>query len=230
MIAMLNTELPRVDLQMPQDCQPVSECYRVLCERLTFISAKQGPLQVIGVTSCTRGEGVSTVALNLATAMAIANIQQRLLLVDGNLLRPASRRWHVSRQLPGLAELLLKRCDIKSAVHGSSLGNLSILPAGPASRSFAKAADFSALPAVIMELRQQFDVLVFDLPPADQAALAIPQAKHVEGLILVVEAERLPRAEVLRTKRVFEEFQLPLLGVVLNKRREHVPAWLRGWL
>lgn len=226
MITTQNTELPTVDSQTPQAREPVSECYRVLCERLTFRSSGEVPPQAIGVTSCTRGEGASTVAANLARAMAITGYRRRVLLLDGSLRHPASERWHASGPLPGLAELLLKRCDLEEAVHGSSLENLSVLPAGPAAGNVAKAADFSALPDVIAELRRQFDLLVFDLPPAGQAELTMPLAKHAEGVILVVEAERLPREVVLQTKRLLGEFQVPLLGVVLNKRREHVPAWL----
>ena len=68
--------------------------------------------------------------------------------------------------------------------------------------------------------------MVFDMPAAGRLGFLVRLASLVDGVLLVVEAERV-RWEVAR--RPIEQLtraNVHLLGAVLNKRRQHVPNWL----
>src|SRR5262245_13930521 len=77
---------------------------RTLFRRIGWPSADAvDGLQTIGVTSCESGEGVTTVATQLAATAAA--IQKRpVLLVDANILRPATLRVFQLRPAMGLAD------------------------------------------------------------------------------------------------------------------------------
>src|SRR5437763_2361808 len=85
------------------------EHYRVLLQRLGWPGG--GPPdtpRALGVTSCRRGEGVSTVAACLA-ATAAASGQGPVLLVDADLARPAAHSLLGVSPAPGLSEALADR-------------------------------------------------------------------------------------------------------------------------
>jgi capsular exopolysaccharide synthesis family protein len=211
---------PRVDLSG----QLAAEYYQALWARL-FATAGAEPPQALGVTSCTRGEGVSTIAMNLAVAAA-AQPNHRVLLVEANLQHPVLARWLNAESRPGLADLLSLGCDARHAVHRTHIPELFLLPAG-APETVAN-ADLASLPSLLSDLKVSFDSIVFDLPPAESTSLALPLAGLLDGVVLVIEAERVPLETARRARDLLAQSRAVLSGVVLNKRREHLPRWLGG--
>jgi Mrp family chromosome partitioning ATPase len=102
--------------------------------------------------------------------------------------------------------------------------HLWIRPAGGVRDGHA--ADAATLPELIGALRNQFDLVLFDLPAAGTASAVLRVGRHLDGVLLVVEAERIRREVAARTTDQLEAGGCRMLGAVLNKRREHVPAWL----
>lgn len=205
----------------------VREYYRTILRQLDWpASGDDGRLfSTLGVTSCYDGEGVSTVAAELAVAAACGG-DRRVLLVDGNLPRPSlADRFGVAPG-PGLAEVLLEQQDVEQAVQTTNVPHLSLLPAGDPCGAIQRAYDSAQLAPVIESLRQAFDLVVFDLPPAGQTGAALGLARLVDGVLLVVESERVRWEVAQRTKHFLLGAEVRLVGVVLNKRRHHVPEWL----
>ena len=98
------------------------------------------------------------------------------MLVDSDLPRPAV---HAVFDLPlelGLCDALRGDYDLAELVGDSILPNLSVLPAGIADARSARAMNSKQLPAVIEQLRDQFDYVIVDssplLPVADRASSA----------------------------------------------------------
>ena len=73
---------------------------------------------------------------------------------------------------------------------------------------------------------QLFNFVIFDSSPIGQYYDSIVLASHVDGVILVVEAEKTTYLEVERAKQMLAEAKVPVLGVVLNRRRFHIPHFL----
>ena len=200
--------------------------YLSLLERLG--PEKNAPgfaVPTVGLTSCYSGEGVSTVAANLAITAATTSSRE-VLLVDANFARPSLRRSFQTPPGPGLAEILLEDRHWQAGVQSSSFPRLSLIASGTRPADFAQAFDSDSLSSIVDEMREQFDLVVFDLPPAGQVTCCTRLARLLDGVLLVVEAERVRREVALRTTELLRRGNVQLLGAVMNKQIQHVPDWL----
>jgi capsular exopolysaccharide synthesis family protein len=202
------------------------EPFRTLWRRLLFRGNGATALQAIGVTSCLHGEGVSTVAAHLAATAAAAG--QPILLVDANLDRPALHHVFHLDLSPGLADALRQGARFEELVQPSSRANLSILTAGTAEAGLAAWGDSATLTALVQSLKRAFPFVLFDLPALETGSITTQCAGLLDGLLLVVEAQRVRLDIVQREKELLTQTGVPLIGAVLNKRRDYVPAWLRA--
>jgi len=76
------------------------------------------------------------------------------------------------------------------------------------------------------QLRNDFDLIVIDCPPAGELDETLLVSQVADGFLLVLEAERIRKQVAQRVKQRLEQGNAKLLGVVLNKRKNHIPEWL----
>jgi capsular exopolysaccharide synthesis family protein len=205
----------------------VYQHHRTLLRRLGWPEQRPGgrKLHTIGVTSCYQGEGVSTVAMQLG-ATAARQGDRRVLLVEADVARPALSSILELPSGPGLVDAVLNGKPAEETIVPSGLAGLSVIPAGIPADDHGRIYDSPGLPERIDQMTSRFELVVFDMPPATDAGSVIPLAGLLDGIILVVEAERVRREVVRRAKELLVRAEARLLGVVLNKRRQHVPNWL----
>jgi Mrp family chromosome partitioning ATPase len=183
----------------------------------------QPPLRTVGLLGCAGGEGVSTVAAALA-AEAAATLQGPVLLVDGHFARPAAHRLLGARPDLGLVDALRDGTPLADLIRPTSVPRLSILASGQADELAAdEPLGWSGL---VETLKEEFELVIWDLPPADTQGPGAGIAGRLDGLILIVEAERTPRDAIQRVAAGLQARDR-LLGVLLNKRPTHLPEWLK---
>ncbi len=203
----------------------VRRYYETLLCRLPWPAAGSGrPLRTLGVTSCHSGEGVSTVAAHLALAAAGMG-EPQVLLVDANFARPCVPRIFGIRGRPGLAELLHDHCTLPEVLQPSPAANLQLLPAGKPATGISRTYAAAGLPGLLKELAADFELVVVDLPAASQAP-GLRLARLLDGVLLVVEAERVQREFARRVCGLLRRAGARPVGVALNKWRQRVPDWL----
>jgi len=201
--------------------------YQALLGRLPWPSVGVGPaLKTLGVTSCHGGEGVSTAAAHLAIAAALGGGERRVLLVDANRSRPNVHRMFRQEPGPGWTDLLLESAELSLALQSSGAANLSLLAAGSIRRANRVGDDAERLDGLLADLQAEFDLIVFDMPAVQDAGPNDRLAGLLDGVLLVIEAERVRRQVAERTTEQLRRGNVRLLGAVLNKRRRHVPNWL----
>jgi Mrp family chromosome partitioning ATPase len=181
-------------------------------------------VRTIGMTSCYSSEGVSTIAIQSAVAAAGSG-KYSVLLVDANFADPNVHRVFDLPVAPGLAEALSSVGSRRPAMHRTRLNDLSILPAGKgdAVRLYEAVDDFAAL---VTELKKGFDLTIFDMPASGQASQASHLFRLFDGVVLVVEDERVRWEVAQSTTKRLRQAGANLLGVALNRRHEHIPDWL----
>lgn len=206
------------------DEQDVPECFRTLLRNLPWPgSGLTRRLTTLGVTSFYRGEGVSTIAAQTALAAAAAG-SYRVLLVDGNLAAPAVHRVFRQDLSPGLADVVLDHHPLPAAIRRTG-EHLAVLTAGcgePA-RVYEPAARWTS---ILNSLKQNFDLVVFDLPATSEANSAWHLFGMFDGVVLVVEHERVRWEAAYQKRQTLLRANANVLGVAFNKRTEHIPAWL----
>jgi capsular exopolysaccharide synthesis family protein len=198
-------------------------CYAPLLQVLSQTGSDTGP-RLLGVTSCRSGEGASTVAAHLAMAAATGG-ERRVLLVDAHFSRPCVPRIFAVRGRPGLAEAIEEGRRWAELLQSSGDPRLSLLVAGRPSGNASRVYEAAALPGMLEELSADFDLVVVDLPALASYAAALRLGALLDGIVLVVEAERVHRDVARNAVRQLQQGGAHPVGVVLNKWRQHVPDW-----
>jgi Mrp family chromosome partitioning ATPase len=204
-------------------CAPTDEvrqyCQALLCRLPWSGNTVEDPIRTLGLTSCSRGEGVSTIAWQLAATAALV-ARGPVLLVDANFAEPAACRVFGLGRSSGLSEILMDEADPATCVQRSPVQNLSVLTAGQTNGDANRAYSVPNLAQTFERVKTGFEMLVFDMPPAGQSGYAVQLATLMDGVLFVVEAEQVRWEVAQRTIQELRRANVRLLGAVLNERRQ----------
>ncbi len=221
----LKEPLPQPPTALADPSAAIQEDYQRLRASVLSITVPAG-LHTIMVTSSRHGEGTTTVALGLSTALARER-DARVLFMEANLRSP-SLRYVLPVDSPlGLSDYALGRAAPEAIITRVDEWNLSVITAGAQP---AATVGVEALDALLTRLQAQFDFIVMDVAPVNAYADASVIAPKVDGVILVVEADRTPVVEAEAAKRQLDKVGARILGVVLNRQRSYIPAFIENLL
>ena len=190
------------------------EKFRLLGMRIKHLRAQKG-IRTLVVTSAVTADGKSFVAANLAAALARVT-SQSVLLLDGDLRRPAQGRLLGLQELPGLVEAIHAH-DVPAELSTYRIENLgiSVMPAGNLGPNAADALHDSRLGQVFATLKDAFDWIVVDAPPAIPVADTSLWARLADGVLLVVRSGHTPRKALRESVDALQGTNL--VGVVMNE-------------
>lgn len=173
------------------------------------------------------GEGVSTIVNEFARITA-ERFGKRVLLVNavrsfGNAESTSDVRVALNKY-GGMAGLAGAAC------FQANSRNLWVatLPVGEVASS--RLGDLASRITSLKGNWQEYDLVLFDCPPLMVEPDGFELARFMDGVILVLEAERTKRSVVENVKERIVRNGGNMLGVVFNKRRHHIPACIRNWL
>ena len=213
-----------VDTRAGQNGGQEEDDYKRLRASLLFAPA-YSDVRTIAVTGTRHGEGATRVAVGLARALA-GEGETRVLLVEGNLRTPSFAQQLPIGKGPGLAEFLANEASAASLVTPVHDWNISVISAG----ARPAVIDCEAVAGAVAQVMEQFDFVIIDLPPVNRYPDAAILAPKVDGVILVVEADRTPVVDAESAKKSLDRVGARIFGVVLNRRRSYVPATLQALL
>jgi len=189
------------------------EAYRVLRTNIRFSKKFQGG-KALCVTSGSVGEGKSLTLFNLA--YVCAGLGERVILVDSDLHRPRQHRMFGVSNAKGLANVLVGDLSLEEAVVASSIQNLDFLSSGKLQTAVHGILDSQRVKQVVAALKQSYDVVLFDAPPMIGVSDASTLVREMDGVLLVIQHRKYPKAVSVRAKAMVENLGCNLLGVVLN--------------
>lgn len=185
---------------------------RLTVERL----ARARDVKAIAVSSPAAGDGKTVTAINLAAALARGS-DDRVLLVDADLRRPSvARLLAIPGGGLGLADALgggRSVADVVRTVDGCAL--LDVIPAGTPSAGISEILRSARLDAFLREVRQRYAYIVFDTPPLLPVFDAALIAKSVDGVLMVLTANRTPRKLLGEALNMLDASKV--LGIVFNR-------------
>lgn len=210
---------------LPAQSSQCQQYYLTLLRSLPLQCNKASdPVATLGITSCYAGEGVSTVAVQLA--LAAASTGMRVLLVDLNWRRPTLHKTFGVACSPGMTEALAQDEETEIPVQASHISNLCLLTAGTVHRDFHSVTSLEKMQGLIHSLRTDYDLIIFDLPESAKAGADLLIGRLLDGIVLVVESERVRWEVAARVQELLIRSGARVLGAVLNKRRQPIPSWL----
>jgi protein-tyrosine kinase len=171
-----------------------------------------------------RGEGNSTVFLNFGQTLAAEGY--RVLMVDADLRHPSLHRLFRMEKENGLTDLCFGNSSLENVMKKTLSDNLWVVTSGNSYANPSSVFESEFLGASIEQMKMQGDWVLFDSPPMNSCSDAIALAGKVDGVVLVVESERTRREVALQFKDRLEKSGAHILGVVLNKRKYHIPNWV----
>lgn len=193
---------------------PAAESFRVLRTRLE--AATQNTPSTFLIASPTAREGKSTIGANLGVVFAQAN--SSVILVDSDLRRPVLHTLFGLPNSKGLSDILLENHpDLDQYLRETEVNNLRLITSGPLPPNPSELLESARIGALVEELKSEADLVLFDSP----AILAVTDAdvlgKHVDGVLLVVEAGRTEGEPTRIASERLATVGNKILGVVLNK-------------
>jgi len=176
--------------------------------------------KVIVITSPEGGEGKTTIASNLA--IALSQIDRRVLLIDGDLRRPRLSSVFDLEASPGLIELLSGPCEELDTLPASKLAHtiyipqLLLLPSGNRHAFDSRLLHSGQMQALIRRVRREFDVVLIDSPPMVQISDARVLARWADGVLLVFRSGKTTLEIAMAAQRCFLGDGTRVLGTILN--------------
>lgn len=191
----------------------VAEPYRMLRTNLVLSNAGHD-LHSIVVSSPSPEEGKTTVASNLAVSFARQGM--KVLLIDGDLMRPSLHRGLGVALAPGLADVLLGRVSAADAMRWIATDGVTVIPAGRLAPEDDGALLERGIRRLLETVRADFDMIVIDAPPLLVASDAVMLGSLADGVVLVVRAGQTECDDVVDAIRQLDAVNVRVLGTVLN--------------
>ncbi len=192
----------------------MAESYRALRTSL-LLTSLGGPPKVILITSALPQEGKTTTSIN--SAIVLAQKGTRVLLMDADLRRPSIHKTLGMAPGSGLSNVLTGSATLRQAIIRSPiLPDLFVLPAGTPPPNPAELLASTNMKDVLDELRQQYDHIVIDTPPALSVTDAVALSTSADRVILVIRSGQTTKQALRRARDILLSVNAPVCGVLLN--------------
>lgn len=192
-----------------------SEALNTLCTNLSYCGRE---VRSILFTSRYEQEGKSGIAMNVMRTLA--GYGKRVLLVDADLrCSTLARRYrftYAQRENAGLAQHLAGMCELQDVVYRTNLPGAFILPAGHEVLNSMQLLASYRYGEMMDALRDEFDIVLVDSPPAGLIVDAIEIARYCDGAAIVVEYNRGRVQDVADVAANLAKTGCKVLGAVMN--------------
>ena len=192
-----------------------AESYRSLRSAILFMAIEGERPKVLLITSAVPNEGKSTVAANLARALALGG--SRVVLVDADLRKGVLHQMLGLQREPGLADVLRQPGDLEKVIQKDSLLNFGFISSGRASGNSGDLFLGPEFKQLLARLRQQFDYVLIDSSPVFAADDATTLAPAVDGTLFVVRSRFSAARPVREALDLLYQRQAKVLGIVFNQ-------------
>ena len=192
---------------------PVTEAYKTLRTNISFaLSTKKN--KIFAVSSALASEGKSTVAANIAITLAQNN--DHVLLIDGDLRKPVQHRVFTLKNEVGLSTLISGSNTFKEIVHHEVIENLDVVPCGPIPPNPSEMLGSDNMKMLLEQLSAHYDYIVVDTPPINIVTDALTLLDSIAGVLLVANHGKSTYDALEESIQAIKMSDGSLLGIVVN--------------
>ncbi|NIJ16919.1 GumC family protein [Sphingobium vermicomposti] len=169
---------------VPATDRPVVETFVPIASSLLLASSAGLPRSIL-VTSAQEGEGKSSTVH--ALALALAKLDRRVLVIDGDMRRPRQRSLFAVTPERGISEVMTGQAKADEVIVASGVPGVSLLLSGAIPPNPAELLSTAALDVLLAGVQDQYDTVLIDAPPIlGQPDTSLLAAK-AQTTVLVVE-------------------------------------------
>jgi protein-tyrosine kinase len=203
----------------------ISVCTRDEADRLKILrtqilnSMSEEGKNTLMITSANPGEGKTLTAINLAISFS-HQFNKTVLLVDGNIRKPTIHKYMGLEDGPGFADCLVDKKSMTDGLVNPGMDRIVILRGGTPHTNSAELLGSEKMKALLKEMKERYPerFIIFDTSSVLTSADPLVLANLVDGILLVVEAEKTKKEDVLKVLNMFKNKSV--IGTVLNKSRD----------
>ncbi len=180
--------------------------------------------KVLGVAGSVAGEGVSTVAWNIA--LALSDNGQKVLFFNGGFTQPGRRD---STNVFGLEDYLRGGCGLEDILVYDERNRIWTVATSRRMSYQETVSGGNALQGFIDQMRPLVDYVVVDIPPCDKLNQAVPAVELCDGLVYVIRQDNTKIGTVMDRIEDLSQYDAELLGCVLNGARTGLAGYSYGY-
>ena len=201
-------------LEVLTQATPWAEAFRVLRTNMQYVEVDEDQ-KVIVVTSSLPGEGKSTVAVNLAITLSLAN--ERVALIECDLRRPLIAGRLGLDGAVGTTSVLIGKIALNDALQEYGDSGLRVLACGPIPPNPSELLQSHAMEKLLTDLRSDYDVVILDAPPLLPVTDAALLATQADGAVVVARHGVTTRDQLTHAIERIASVDSKVLGVVINR-------------
>ncbi|XZE34169.1 cellulose synthase operon protein YhjQ/BcsQ [Pirellulaceae bacterium SH501] len=209
-----------------------SEQAASLARKILSLRPNQQDSKAIGLTSLGDKAGHQRLAIQCAVALA-EQVAGKVLLVQLSAPNSASSKLLVCTQgsapESGWDELVLGQAETTDSIAPTHISNLFLLPPKVTKQNREKSGlpTTSQIQSTLTLLKEQFDVVLVDLPCIKSSKGIAGVAASLDGVVLVADHRRDPSQKLQQATEQYRNQNVHWIGVVLANFRSYVPRFLR---
>lgn len=189
-----------------------SESYYRLKDNVIYYS-DNGKNKVFQIESAVSGEGKSTVIINLAVALVRSG--KKVVLLDLDFRRPKVHRAFNVSNMNGIAEYMLGECDKSELIKPTEYG-VDIINRGKSTQNASIIFTSDKFKQLIDELKEEYDIVLFDCPPVLLVSDYIHISKLSDALIFAVSCGITRRSQVKESLELLRRNNVKIFGTVMT--------------
>lgn len=193
---------------------PQAEAYRQIRASLRLAMTGEDRLRTLAVTSSVPGEGKTVTNADLAMVFAASG--KRVLLVDCDLRKPQVHNIFNLERGPGIGEVLEGKADWRDCINADQANGLNVITAGRCEARPGELLASSQAGLIVDELREAFDLVVFDLPPAVVVADVANFASRLDAVLMLYRFGGVPGKLLGSAAQRLRRSGLDPIGVIMN--------------
>jgi Mrp family chromosome partitioning ATPase len=180
--------------------------------------------KVIQFMSTVGEQGTSTIVLELARVAAL-KYTKSVLLLDADLRKLDQEPFNITLE-HSLEETIRAGDPVDKALYQIANSSLFLSRLFKGSGSIRQFLDPSGIDDLLEKLRTRFDFIFIDSPPENVFSIGLATSTSVNGVILVLDAEKTCLDEAKNITDKITKNGGKVLGVVVNKQRNHIPEFI----
>jgi succinoglycan biosynthesis transport protein ExoP len=198
------------------------ESFLQLVTALRYSTTADKRIRSVTITSPKAGEGKSTIALN--TAITMAHIQPRVLLIDGDLRRP-SLHAKLNREIGiGLSDVLVGNARLEDVIIPTEHEGLDLLTSGTRTPNSVKLLQSDMYDEIVEKLLEVYTTIIIDAPALLPVIDAAILAAKSDGTVMVVSVGDTDAEAVRQAMTRLQSVGNPnVLGTVANRANVSKP-------
>lgn len=167
------------------------------------------------ICGCEPGDGATTVAINLAAALAASG--WKTVLVDGDMRKKNMFKRLNEETTLGLSNYLNEQATLNEVIYETTTDMLFYIPCGDLINNPVRLLCSNKMDDVKKELAERFDYVIYDMPAMNTAMDANVVAVKSDACILVVASGETSKKGLNAAVNTLMQEEANLIGVIVNK-------------